>query len=124
MVHWKRALAPVIAGLCWLGCTWVPQGTESTGAGGKGGGGAGGGSSTAGSSTGGGTAGGGAKTGAGGGGGTGGAPEACLVGATAGECIDIDRCTAGGVAIPGYCPGPFEIKCCVHGEVTCDPDSH
>ena len=46
------------------------------------------------------------------------------MGDTPGECIDIDRCTSGGVAIPGYCPGPFEIKCCVHGDVTCDPDAH
>jgi sulfatase modifying factor 1 len=64
-----------------------------------------------------------ATGGKGGQGGEGGAPVPCLVGDAAGACLPLDDCTDGGVAVPGYCPGPFEIKCCVHGEISCDPDS-
>lgn len=107
----------LLAGLPWVGCGGEPEETGPTGgvAGSAGEGGEGG------------TGGGGAATGGTGGkgtGGTGGAPEACDVDGTPGECVDVDACTDGGVAIPGYCPGAWEIKCCVYDEVTCDEEVH
>jgi formylglycine-generating enzyme len=47
----------------------------------------------------------------------------CTADRAIGECVDVDECTDGGVAIPGLCAGPAEIECCVHEPVTCDPDA-
>lgn len=118
MLQAKSALAVIIAALCWAGCAVAPPETDSTGGGGEGGSGATGGSASGGSAA----TGGSATAGAGGSDGIADGPP-CQVTGAAGVCIDIDKCTSGGVAIPGYCPGPFEIKCCVHDEVTCDPSS-
>ncbi|MBK8251733.1 MAG: SUMF1/EgtB/PvdO family nonheme iron enzyme [Polyangiaceae bacterium] len=101
-------------------------GDSATAAGVGGNGGAGGtGGETAGN---GGTPAGGGGTGAlaGSGGGDGGSvipPTPCDVSGTPGECIELSQCTDGGVAVPGYCDGPFEVKCCVHDELVCDPES-
>ncbi len=50
---------------------------------------------------------------------------ACMVGAAMGECIDVALCTGDRMPVPGYCPGPAAIQCCVAttaGE--CDPTVH
>ncbi len=47
----------------------------------------------------------------------------CRVGAREGRCIDVSLCGAGFRAVPGHCPGPAAIQCCVparDGE-DCDP---
>ncbi len=60
----------------------------------------------------------------GGTGGTGGMPEACSVDGTPGVCLDVAECAGIGVSVPGYCPGPAEIQCCLQGTSTCDPEEH
>ena len=108
-----------------LGCSGEIGGNGESGSGGEGGGGspstggsageAGSGGSTTGS--------GGAATGGGATGGTGGSGVPCEVDGTPGECLDTSLCDAGGVSIPGYCPGPANIQCCIHPSVTCDPQA-
>ena len=61
----------------------------------------------------------------GGAGGSGGAAVPCEVDGAPGECLDVSLCKDGGVSIPGYCPGPSEIQCCIHSaSATCDPEVH
>ena len=55
---------------------------------------------------------------------SGGAGAPCVGAGGAGVCRDADAGDAGGVSIPGHCPGPARIQCCVHGAITCDPDAH
>lgn len=90
-----------------------PGGSLASGGGGAQGGSAGSGGSGAGGAG-----------GSGGSGGSGGAPIPCEVDGAPGECLNVADCVDGGVAIPGYCPGPAEIQCCVHDVVACDPEAH
>ena len=48
---------------------------------------------------------------------------ACSVDGVAGECIDVSACDGERMAVPGHCPGPASIQCCVPmGSTTmCDP---
>ena len=47
----------------------------------------------------------------------------CVVGATAGRCVQVARCGEGHRSIPGHCPGPAAIRCCipVADAQDCDP---
>lgn len=51
--------------------------------------------------------------------------EACEANGEAGTCVHVDVCSAAGfTSIPGFCPGPAEIQCCVDAETPpgeCDP---
>jgi hypothetical protein len=51
-------------------------------------------------------------------------PEACSVDGTPGVCLDVADCTGDAVSIPGYCPGPANIQCCVTAGMACDPTAH
>lgn len=57
-------------------------------------------------------------------GGSGGSAVPCDVDGAPGECLDVTLCTDGGVSIPGYCPGPANIQCCIQTAVSCDPTLH
>jgi hypothetical protein len=48
-------------------------------------------------------------------GGAGGGGSACSVDGNPGECISVAACAALGdhTSVPGYCPGPADIECCV-----------
>ncbi len=40
--------------------------------------------------------------------------EPCVANGSDGVCIDVSECTVAGYApVPGFCPGPAEIQCCV-----------
>lgn len=59
--------------------------------------------------------------------GTGGSdsPPPCAVDNTPGVCVDVADCPDGSTSIPGYCPGPANIQCCVKSaSSTCDPSEH
>ncbi len=48
---------------------------------------------------------------------------ACTVaGGETGTCMDVADCA--GTSVPGYCPGPANIQCCVMGMTQCDPAAH
>lgn len=49
----------------------------------------------------------------------------CTASGVPGTCIDVADCGAGMMAVPGLCPGPAAIQCCVPESVSaCDPDAH
>ena len=57
-------------------------------------------------------------------GGTGGAALPCDVGGVPGSCLDVSDCFGDWVSVPGHCPGPAQIQCCVPwNSVACDPDA-
>lgn len=45
----------------------------------------------------------------------------CVANGQPGECLDVGDCA--GVPVPGFCPGPAEIQCCVAAPMGCDPDA-
>ncbi|MCC7541683.1 MAG: SUMF1/EgtB/PvdO family nonheme iron enzyme [Deltaproteobacteria bacterium] len=47
----------------------------------------------------------------------------CMTSDRAGTCLDVADCTGDRMPVPGFCPGPREIQCCVAREATaaCDP---
>ncbi len=53
--------------------------------------------------------------------------EPCSAQGADGVCVDVEVCAeAGFTSIPGFCPGPSEIQCCVDNPVSpgsCDPDA-
>jgi hypothetical protein len=51
------------------------------------------------------------------------AGTACMVGCTAGQCMEVSACAAipGHGSTPGYCPGPADIECCTVGSVSDNP---
>ena len=104
------------------GCAEETEESDPGGGGGEGGtagaGGAGGGGQ--GGSAGGGQGGG--ETGGGGAGGGGGAPVPCSVDGVSGVCVGLDACSGGGVAVPGHCAEGSNTECCIHGDLTCDPE--
>jgi sulfatase modifying factor 1 len=53
----------------------------------------------------------------------GGAPAVCTAEGVAGECVDVSTCASPRRAVPGHCPGPREIQCCITpvAPSTCDP---
>jgi formylglycine-generating enzyme len=47
----------------------------------------------------------------------------CDVEGTLGHCLHVDNCLDGLTSVPGFCPGPAEIQCCVSvSGSSCDPD--
>jgi len=57
------------------------------------------------------------------------APDAswgpCSVNGIGGECLPTALCAAPGEPVPGHCPGPADIQCCVEaseGPFACDPN--
>jgi sulfatase modifying factor 1 len=57
----------------------------------------------------------------GGQGGEGGAPLPCQVDAEAGVCVNVVECTGDYAPVPGQCPGPAEIQCCIPTGGICNP---
>ena len=46
---------------------------------------------------------------------------ACTAGSRAGVCLDVSECDGARESVPGFCPGPTEIQCCVPTDDTmCD----
>ena len=51
--------------------------------------------------------------------------DPCAADGVAGVCVDVSECTGNNMSVPGFCPGPAEIQCCVPKDPgTCDPDAH
>lgn len=51
--------------------------------------------------------------------------EPCTANGVAGVCVDVSECTGDNMSVPGFCPGPTEIQCCVPKDPnTCDPEAH
>lgn len=51
--------------------------------------------------------------------------DPCVANGAMGVCVDVAECTGMNVSIPGFCPGPTEIQCCVPKDPnTCDPDAY
>jgi hypothetical protein len=48
------------------------------------------------------------------------APSACAVNGVSGSCLDVSDCLAPLTAVPGHCPGPTNIQCCVPAEAVGD----
>ncbi len=48
----------------------------------------------------------------------------CQVGDAPGECLDVADCDDDRQPVPGHCPGPAEIQCCVPRAGACDADDH
>lgn len=51
--------------------------------------------------------------GAGGSGGQGGAAILCEVDGVEGTCLDVSECGADYAPVPGHCPGPANVQCCI-----------
>lgn len=46
----------------------------------------------------------------------------CSVSGAAGTCLPTAECPAASMAVPGFCPGPSDIQCCVPRDASvCDP---
>jgi hypothetical protein len=41
------------------------------------------------------------------------APTACTVNGVVGACLDVSDCLAPEMPVPGHCPGPTNVQCCV-----------
>jgi len=51
----------------------------------------------------------------------------CSVAGSPGHCLPTSECDHDHVSVPGHCPGPAEIQCCVVADAPgfeCDPDVH
>lgn len=49
--------------------------------------------------------------------------EPCDVAGVQGTCIDVVLCQGDHMPVPGHCPGPAEIQCCVPTGSSCDPQA-
>ncbi|MFO0612788.1 MAG: SUMF1/EgtB/PvdO family nonheme iron enzyme [Polyangiaceae bacterium] len=51
--------------------------------------------------------------------------DPCVADGVTGVCVNVSECTGNNMSVPGFCPGPTEIQCCVPKDPnTCDPDAH
>jgi hypothetical protein len=50
----------------------------------------------------------------------------CQVDDTTGECLDVAECTGDREPVPGHCPGPAAIQCCIPRDAAfaCDANDH
>lgn len=48
----------------------------------------------------------------------------CSVAGVAGDCISVQFCHGDRMSVPGYCPGPADIQCCIarSDSASCDPN--